>query len=50
MAHYKNYLRYEAYEKLNGNFPANLVIMYYKKLAITKAMFRAIDIERANAV
>ena len=44
--HYKAYLRYNAYNALNGNFPANLVIMYYKGFAVTKAMFKIIDNER----
>jgi len=50
MAHYKSYLRYNAYEALGGVFPANLVIMYYKGFAVTKAMFATIDKERANAI
>jgi len=45
MAHYKNYLRYAAYDNLGGKFPGNLVIFYYKGLGVTKAMFRAIDNE-----
>jgi hypothetical protein len=48
MAHYKSYLRYTAYEALGGQFPNNLVIMYYKGFGVTKAMFNAIDNERSN--
>ena len=50
MAHYNSRYRYNAYDALGGQFPANLVIMYYKGLAITKATFKAIDKERTNAV
>ena len=46
MAHHKSYLRYVAYEKLNGHFPTDKVIFYFKKLACTKAMFMAIDKEK----
>lgn len=49
MAHYKNYLRYAAYDDLGGKFPGNLVIFYYKGLGVTKAMFRAIDNEKGKS-
>ena len=48
MAHHKSYLRYVAYEKLNGHFPTDKVIFYYKGYGVTKAMFAAIDEERIN--
>jgi len=46
MAHYKSYLRYNAYEALRGNFPQNSVIFYYKGYGVTKADFDKIDVER----
>jgi hypothetical protein len=46
MAHYKSYLRYDAYKALFGNFPMNSVIFYYKGYGVTKADFEKIDIER----
>jgi len=49
MAHYKNYLRYAAYDDLGGKFPGNIVIFYYKGLGVTKAMFKAIDNERGKS-
>ena len=46
MAHYKSYLRYNAYEALQGCFPMNSVIFYYKGYGVTKFDFDKIDVER----
>ena len=50
MAHHNSRYRYDAYKKLDGWFPTNAVIFYYKKLACTKAMFMAIDKEKELAI
>ena len=47
MAHAKAYLRYNAYEKLNGHFPTDKVIFCYKGFGCTKRMFKEIDRERS---
>jgi len=48
MAHYKRYLRYVAYEKLNGHFPTDRVIFYFKGYGCTKRDFEEIAEERSN--
>ena len=46
MAHAKAYLRYHAHDKLNGHFPTDKVVFYYKGFGCTKRMFKEIDRER----
>ena len=49
MAYYKARYKYEAYESLDGHFPANMVIYYYKGLGCTKKMFKGIEKSRLKA-
>ena len=49
MAYYKARYKYEAYESLDGHFPANMVIYYYKGLGCTKKMFEGIEKSRLKA-
>jgi hypothetical protein len=49
MAHAKAYLKYHAYEALNGKFPRNIVIMYYKGLGVRLRDFKQIDREMESA-
>lgn len=46
MAYAKARFRYDAYKKLGGWFPTNMVIYYYKGLGCTKVMFEIIDEEK----
>lgn len=48
MAHYKSYLRYQAYDSLKGWFPRNMVIYTYKGFGFTKEVFEKIDKERGG--
>ena len=43
MAHYKSYLRYDAYDALGGHFPGALVFYTYNGFACSKKMFKDID-------
>jgi hypothetical protein len=49
MAHYKSYLRYNAYKAYNGLFPANFVICVYKGFGFNKKVFDEIKEEREAA-
>jgi hypothetical protein len=46
MAHYKSYLRYNAYDAYNGKFPTNFIICVYKGFGFTKEVFDEIKEER----
>ena len=45
MAHYKSYLRYNAYEAYGGTFPTNFVICVYKGFGFKKEVFDKIKEE-----
>ena len=49
MAYYKARYKYEAYESLDGHFPANMVIYYYKGLGCTKKMFECFGLSALPA-
>ena len=46
MAHAKYNLRYKAFERFNGWFPRNLVIVEYKKLRLRLEDFQKIAEEK----
>lgn len=50
MAYAKEHLKHDAYNALNGWFPTDKVIFYYKGCGCTKADFKRIDEERLNNV
>lgn len=41
--HYKEYLKYDAYDALAGNFPGKTALFYYNGFGCTKEMFKEID-------
>ena len=49
MAHYKSYLRYNAYEAYGGTFPTNFVICVYKGFGFKKEVFDQIKEEKEAA-
>ena len=49
MTHAKAYLKYAAYEALNGHFPMDKVIYYFKGFGCNKEMFEKITSDRLKA-